>query len=100
MLADIGRGLPLQWWQWPIRGLVFRCNLLPLGIARHDNGCGEYNRRGIGRGCSLCDDVDQLHGQNREDDDKRARPGEKLTAKAHISAEADRVVHGIKNREQ
>ena len=93
MLADIGRGLPLQWWQWPIRGLVFRCNPLLLGIARHSNGCGEYNRRGIGQGCSFCDDVDDLHGKNRDDDDKRTAPREELTAEAHISAEAYRVFH-------
>lgn len=98
MLADIGRGLPLQWWQWPIRGLVFRCNPLLSGIARHGNGCGEYNRRGLGRGCSLCDDVDDLNGEDCQDDDKRARPKEERAARAIETAEADRVFHGIKNR--
>ena len=97
MLVDVGRGLPLQWLQWPIRGLVFRCNLLPSGIARHSNGCGEYNRRGLGLGCSFCDDVDDLHGEDGEDDDKGARPHKKRVPCAIESAEADRVFHYLEN---
>jgi len=46
----------------------------------------------------LCDDVDDLNGEDCQDDDKRARPKEERAARAIETAEADRVFHGIKNR--
>ncbi len=48
--------------------------------------------------CGLvCDYVDKLHGQNREDDDKRTHTSEKLTTEAIETTEADRVVHYLEN---
>lgn len=41
----------------------------------------------------LCGDVDQLNGEDGEDDDKGARPHEERVPCAIETAEADRVVH-------
>jgi hypothetical protein len=56
------------------------------------------NGKRIGRnpvcvGRLFCGGVDQLHGKNREDDDKRTRPNEKRVACAIESTSADGVVH-------
>ena len=46
------------------------------------------------------EDSHKLDKQSREDKDKRARPNEERAAEAQVTAEANGVVHGIKNWKQ
>ena len=45
---------------------------------------------------SLRKKINELHGENREDDDKRARPHKERAARAIETTGADWIVHGIR----